>query len=81
MKSGHSKKLKLAKSKKTKEAISEVMDIIRSEGEEVDPSSKQTQDEETGAAAQTEDDLSPVVELKRVYPTSGRVDTPQQGHE
>ena len=58
-----------------------MVDITKSEGEEVDPSSKQTQDEETGAAAQTKDDLSPVVELKRVHPTSGGVDTPQQGHQ
>ena len=58
-----------------------MVDITKSEGEEVDPSSKQTQDKETGAAAQTEDDLSPVVKLKRVHPTSGGVDTPQQGHQ
>ena len=80
-KSGYSKKLKLAKSQKTKEATSEVVDITKSEGEEVDPSSKQTQDEETGAAAQSKDDLSPVVKLKRVNPVSGGVNTPQQGHQ
>ena len=80
-KSGDSKKLKLAKSQKTKEATSKVVDIMKSEGEEVDPSSKQTQDKETGATAQSEDDLSPDVELKRVPPTSGGVDTPQQGHQ
>ena len=51
MKSGDSKKSKLAKSQKTKEATSKVVDITKSEGEAVDPSSKQTQDEETGAAA------------------------------
>ena len=78
-KSGDSKKL--AKSRKMKEATSKVVDIMKSEGEEVDPSSKQTQDEETGAAALREDDLSPVVKLKRVHPTSGEVDTPQQGHQ
>ena len=39
------------------------------------------QDEETGAAARTEDDLSPVVKLKRVHPTSDGVDTPLQGHQ
>ena len=54
---------------------------MKSEGEEVNPSSKQTQNEETGAAARTEDDLSFVVKLKRVHPTSGGVDTPQQGHQ
>ena len=58
-----------------------MVDITKSEREEVDPSSKQTQDEETGAAARTKNDLSPVVELKRVHPTSGGVDTPQQGHQ
>ena len=42
---------------------------------------KQTQEEETGATAQSKDDLSPVVKLKRVNPTSGGVDTPQQGHQ
>ena len=81
MKSGDSKKSKLAKSQKTKEATSEVVDIMKSEGEEVDHSLKQTQDEETGAAARSEDDLSPVVKLKRVPPTSGGVNTPQQGHQ
>ena len=81
MKSGDSKKLKLAKSKKTKEATSEVVDIMKSEGEEVDPPLKQTQDKESGATAQSEDDLSPIVKLKRVPPTSGGVDTPQQGHQ
>ena len=80
MKPGDSKKLKLAKSQKTKEATSEGVDITNSESEEVDPLSKQTQDEETGAAAQTKNNLSPVVKLKRVHPTSGGVDTPQQGH-
>ena len=80
-KSGDSKKSKLAKSQKTKEATSEVVDITKSEGEEVNPSSKQTQNEETGAAAQSEDNLSPVVKLKGVHPTSGGVDTPQQGHQ
>ena len=54
---------------------------MKSEGEEVNPSLKQTQDKETGAAAQTEDDLSLVVKLKRVHPTSSGVDTPQQGHQ
>ena len=81
MKSGDSKKLKLVKSQKTKETTLEVVDITKSEGEEVGPSSKQTQDEETGATAQSENDLSPVVELKEVHPTSGGVDTPQQGHQ
>ena len=42
---------------------------------------KQTQDEETGAAAQSEDDLSPVVKLKRVNPACGGVNTPPQGHQ
>ena len=51
IKSGDSKKSKLAKSQKTKEAISKVVDIMKSEGEEVNPSSKQTQDKEAGAAA------------------------------
>ena len=81
MKSGDSKKSKLAKSQKTKEATSEVLDITKSEGEEVNPSSKQTQDKETDTAVQSEDDLSPVVKLKRLHPTSGGVDTPQQGHQ
>ena len=58
-----------------------MVDITKSEGEEVNPSSKQTQDKETGATAQSEDDLSPVVKLKRVYATSGGVDAPQQGHQ
>ena len=80
-KSGDSKKSKLVKSQKTKEATSEVVDITKSEGEEVNHSSKQTQDEETGATAQSEDDLSPVVELKGVHPTSGGMETPQQGHQ
>ena len=81
MKSGDSKKSKLAKSRKTKEATSKVVDITNSEGEEVNPSSKQTQDEETGATGQSEDDLSPVVKLKEVHPTSGGVGTPQQDHQ
>ena len=51
---------------------------MKSEDEEVDPSLKQTQDEETGATAQSKDNLSPIVELKRIPPTSGGVDTPQQ---
>ena len=42
MKSGVSKRLKLVKSQKTKEATSEVVDITKSESEEADPSSKQT---------------------------------------
>ena len=58
-----------------------MVDITKSEGEEVDPSLKQTQDEETGATARNEDDLSPVVELERVHPISGGVNTPQQGHQ
>ena len=57
------------------------MDIMKSESEEVNSPLKQTQDEETGAAAQTEDDFSPVVELKRVHSTSCGVDIPQQGHQ
>ena len=71
-------KLKLAKSRKTKKVTSKVVDIIKSEGEEVDPSLKQTQDKETGATAQSEDDLFPIVKLKRVPPTSGGVDTPNK---
>ena len=51
MKSGDSKKLKLAKSQKTKEATSEVLDITKSEGEEANSSLKQTQDKKTGATA------------------------------
>ena len=81
MKSGDSKKLKLAKSQKTKEATSKVVDITKSEGEEVDPLLKQTQDKETDTTAQSKDDLLPVVKLKGVYPTSGGVNTPQQGHQ
>ena len=81
MKSGDSKRSKLAKSQKTKKATSKVVDITKSEGEEVNPSSKQSQDEETCATAWSKDDLSPVMKLKRVHPTSGGVDTPQQGHQ
>ena len=51
MKSGDSKKSKLGKSQKTKETTSKVVDITKSEGEEVDPSVKQTQDEETGGCS------------------------------
>ena len=58
-----------------------MVDVTKSEDEEVNPSSKQTQDEEIGATAQSEDDLSPVIILKRVHHTSGEVDTPQQGHQ
>ena len=54
---------------------------MKSEGEEVDRSLNQTQDEETGATAQSEDDLSPVVKLKGVHPTYGGMDTSQQGHQ
>ena len=50
-KSGDSKRSKLVKSQKTKEATSEVVDIMKSQSEEADPSLKQTQNEETGAAA------------------------------
>ena len=51
MKSEDSKKSKLMKSQKTREAASKVVDIMKSEGEEVDHSLKQTQDKEAGAAA------------------------------
>ena len=50
---------------------------MKSEGEEVNHSSKQTQAKETGATAQSKDDLSPVVKLKGVHPPSGGMDTPQ----
>ena len=58
-----------------------MVDIIKSESEEANPSSKQSQNEETGAAAQSEDDLSLVIELKRVTPAPGGVDTTQLGHQ
>ena len=45
------------------------------------PHRGQTQNKETGATAQSEDDLSLVIELKRVIPTSGGVDTTQLGHQ
>ena len=54
---------------------------MKSEGEEVGPSSKQTQDKETGATAQSEDNLCLIVELERLPPTSGGVDIPQRGHQ
>ena len=81
MKSGDSKRLKPVKSQKTKETTSKVVDITKSESEEADPSSKQTQNKETGATAQSEDDLSLVIKLKRVNPTSGGVDTTKLGHQ
>ena len=80
-KSGDFKRLKVAKSQKAKEATSEVLDITKSESEKADPSSKQTQDEETCATAQSKDDLFPVIKLKRVNPTSGGVDTTQLGNQ
>ena len=45
------------------------------------PHRGQTQTKETGATAQSKDDLSLVIKLKRVIPASGGVDTTQLGHQ
>ena len=58
-----------------------MVDITKSESDEVEPPSKQIQDEETDTVAQTKDDLSPVVELRRVGSTSGGVDMPQPSYQ
>ena len=51
-----------------------MVDITKSESDKVDLPSKQIQDEETDAVAQTKDDFSPVIKLERVGSTSGGVD-------
>ena len=82
-KPGNSKKLssKSKRSWRTKESTGEVVDITKSESDEVEPPSKQIQDEETDTVAQTKDDFSPVVELGRVGSTSGGVDMPQPSYQ
>ena len=82
-KPGNSKKLssKLKRPWRTEESTGEVVDIMKSESDEVEPPSKQIQDEETDTVVQTKDDFSPVVELGRVGTTSGGVDMPQPSYQ
>ena len=54
---------------------------MKSEIDEVEPSSKQIQDEEMDTVARTKDDFSPVVKLGRVGSTSGGVDMPQPSYQ
>ena len=54
---------------------------MKSESDEVEPPSKQIQDKETDTVAQTKDDFSPVVKLRRVGSTSGGVDMLQPGYQ
>ena len=54
---------------------------MKSESDEVEPPSKQIQDEETDTVVQTKDDFSLVVELWRVGSTSGGLDMPQPGYQ
>ena len=57
------------------------MGITKSESDEVEPPSKQIQDKETDTVAQTKDDFSPVVKLRRVGSTSGGVDMSQPSYQ
>ena len=80
---GNSKKLSL-KSKRfwrTKDSTGKLLDITKSESDEVEPPLKQIQDEETDTVAQTKDNFSPVVKLWRVGSTSGGVDMPKPGYQ
>ena len=54
---------------------------MKSESDEVDPPSKQIQDEKMDTVAQTKDDFSPVIELEMVGSTSGGVDMPQRSYQ
>ena len=72
---------KSTRSWRTKESTGKVVDITQSESDEVEPPSKQIQDEETDMVPQTKDDFSLVVELRRVGSTSGGVDMPQPGYQ
>ena len=54
---------------------------MKSESDEVEPPSKQIQDEKTDMVAQTKDDFSPVVKLERVGSTSGGVDMSQPSYQ
>ena len=82
-KSGNSKKSssKSKRSRRTEESTGEVVDITKSESDEVEPPSKQIQDKKTDTMAQTKDDFSPVVKLGRVGSTSGGVDMPEPGYQ
>ena len=82
-KPGNSKKLssKLKRFQRTKESTGEVVDIMKSESDEVEPPLKQIQDEDTDMVAQIKNDFSPVVELRRVGSTSGGVDMPRPGYQ
>ena len=54
---------------------------MKSESNEVEPPSKQIQDEKTDMVVQTKDDFSSVVKLRRVGSTSGGVDMPQSSYQ
>ena len=58
-----------------------MVDITKSESDEVEPPSMQIQDEETDTVAQTKDDFSPVVKLGMVGSTSREVDMPQPSYQ
>ena len=83
LKPGNSKKLSLKskRSQRTEESTGEVVDIMKSESNKVEPPLKQIQHKETDMVAQTKDDFSPVVELGRVGSTSQGVDMPQPGYQ
>ena len=80
LKPGNAKKSSL-RSQRTKESTGNVVDIMKSESDEVEPQLKQIQDEKTDMVAQTKNDISPVVKLRRVGSTSGGVDRPQPGYQ
>ena len=69
------------RSQRTKESTGKVVDITKSESDEVEPSSKQIQDKETDTVSQIKNDFSPVVKLRRVGSTSGGVDMPQPSYQ
>ena len=62
-------------------STSEVVDIMKPESDEVDPPLNQIQDEEMDMVAQTKDDFSAVIKLKRVGSISGGVDMPQPSYQ
>ena len=82
-KPGNSKKLssKSKRSQRTEESTGKVVDITKSESDEVDPPSKQIQDEEMDMVTQTKDDPSPVIDVERVGTTSVGVNMPQPDYQ
>ena len=58
-----------------------MVDITKSESDEVDPPSKQIQDKEMDTVARTKDDFSPLIKLKRVGSTCRGVDMPKPSYQ